>query len=302
MSRWTTLSLAAFVAVLSSLHACAPPPATGPQGAPTAALPAPPTPPPSTRPATAPQSDARPAGAAPVSRPPSASAAAGAEVARRLAWLGRLQGGTTQATRQLRLESLSSPAVVAALLARDEEPRVADQAFSLVLADRTPRSVALCRAMVQRLEVLGPAQLAALSGPVRPVYWMLSLQGEALARVNEISCEQLVEGLDLTRNNRHGLDNMLGPKLRAIAIRQGQTIDVLWDLSDQPESEFDRAVRMWADIMADDPLVWEPRVGRLRVIEGFRGFLISVGAPLSNIIGMRPAGARSDPRVIRIGG
>lgn len=291
--RWIALAAAPCLGALVLLPGCAPEALPGqPANAATAGLPVPPVPPPA---------PPAPPSAAPVSRPSPDQPVPARPAARRLAWLGQLSAAGTTVTRSFRLDSLAAPAVVAALLPRDEDPAPPDRAFSLVLADAGPRSVALCRAMVQRLEVLGPTQIAGLGGNVRPVFWMVSLDAEALAALRETRCDQLVASLDLTRNNRLGLDDMAGPKLRAIAQRQGQTIDVLWDLSDQPESEFDRAVRLWVDIMADDPLVWEPRVGRLRVIEGFRGFLIHVGAPLSNMIGIRPAGAGADPRVIRIG-
>jgi hypothetical protein len=190
-------------------------------------------------------------------------------------------------------------ATVAALLGRDEQPAPPDRAFSLVLADAGPRTLALCRAMAQRLEFIDPQVLASQAEPTRPIYWMLLRTSAEIDRLTALSCDDLVAALDRTRAHRHGLDSMQGPKLRGIAVRGGTTIDVLWDLSDQPASELERAVRLWADLMATDPTTWQAQIGSLATREAFRGFLVNIGAPLSNMLGMREAEATT-PRLIPI--
>ena len=203
------------------------------------------------------------------------------------------------ATRQLLFGG--RPVPVGALLGADEQPLAPDGAYAVVLADRGPRSVALCRAMTQALAFADPARAAPREATLRPIFWLLSRRGAELAALGEVTCEALVADLDLIRAGAAALDGHEGPKLRAILLRNNApVVDVLWDLSGQPESEFRRAVGLWADLMADDPTGWEARVRRLQLAEDFRGFLIHVGEPLSNLLGVRAAAGSAPAHVIRV--
>lgn len=203
-------------------------------------------------------------------------------------------------TRQI-LPDPARPVPVGALLGADEQPLAPDGAYAVVLADRGPRSVALCRAMTQALAFTDPARTAQRTGALRPIYWLLALPGAEIATMGELSCEALVERLDLLRAGAAALDGHEGPKLRAIVLRGGSTVvDVLWDLSGQPDTEFRRAIGLWADLMDDDPAGWEARVRQMQLVEDVRGFLINVGEPLSNLLGVRAAAGSAPAHVIRI--
>lgn len=203
-------------------------------------------------------------------------------------------------TRQLVI-GVPGAVAVGALLGGDEQPLAPEGAYSIVLADRSPRTVALCRAMTQGLAFIDPARATPRPQQLRPIYWLLARPGTELAAMGEVTCEALVDNLDLLRAGAAALDGHEGPKLRAILLRGDDTVvDVLWDLSGQPESEFRRAVGLWADLMGDDPAGWESRVRRLQLVEDFRGFLIHVGEPLSNLLGVRAATGQAPAHVIRI--
>lgn len=206
----------------------------------------------------------------------------------------------TSETRQL-LPDRQGAVPVGALLGTDEQPLAPGGAYAVVLADRSPRSVTLCRAMTQALAFADPARATQRPASLRPIYWLLARPGAEIATLGELSCEALVENLDLLRAGAAALDGHQGPKLRAIVTRGTATVvDVLWDLSGQPESEFRRAVGLWADLLADDPAGWEARVRQLQLVEDFRGFLIHVGEPLSNLLGVRAAAGSAPAHVIRI--
>lgn len=193
------------------------------------------------------------------------------------------------------------PVPAGALLGSDEQPLAPDGAYSVVLADRSARTVALCQAMTQALAFTDPARATSPPLVLRPVYWLLASSGAQVAAKGELTCESLVDDLDLLRAGAAALDGHQGPKLRAILLQgDGPVVDVLWDLSGQPESEFRRAVGLWADLLADDPQRWEGRVRQLQLIEDFRGFLIHVGDPLSNLLGVRAATGSAPAHVIRI--
>jgi len=203
-------------------------------------------------------------------------------------------------TRQLAIGA-PRPVPVGALLGGDEQPLAPDGAYSVVLADRGPRTIALCRAMTQALAFTDPSRAGTRPVTLRPIYWLLSRTGAEIATMGEVTCESLVDNLDLLRAGAAALDGHEGPKLRAVLLRgDAAVVDVLWDLSGQPESEFRRAVGLWAELLGDDPARWEGRVRQLQLIEDFRGFLIHVGAPLSNLLGVRAVTGSAPTHAIRI--
>jgi hypothetical protein len=210
-------------------------------------------------------------------------------------------GATAPAgTRQLAIGA-PRPVPAGALLGDDEQPLAPDGAYSVVLADRSPRTVALCQAMTQGLAFTDPARATSRPLMLRPIYWLLASSGAQVAAMGELTCDGLVDNLDLLRAGAAALDGHQGPKLRAILLRgDAAVVDVLWDLSGQPESEFRRAIGLWADLLADDPARWEGRVRQIQLIEDFRGFLIHVGDPLSNLLGVRAATGSAPAHVIRI--
>jgi hypothetical protein len=211
-------------------------------------------------------------------------------------------GGAPSAseTRQLVIGA-PRPVPAGALLGSDEQPLAPDGAYSVVLADRSARTVALCQAMTQALAFTDPARATSRPQVLRPIYWLLASSGAQVGAMGELSCDSLVGNIDLLRAGAAALDGHQGPKLRAIMLRgDAAVVDVLWDLSGQPDSEFRRAVGLWADLLTDDPARWEGRVRQMQLIEDFRGFLIHVGDPLSNLLGVRAAAGSAPTHVIRI--
>jgi hypothetical protein len=179
---------------------------------------------------------------------------------------------------------------VAALLGSNEEPASPDHTWALVLADQTPRTLALCNAMLHRLQLVDHS--LAPSPPrtrMRPIFWMLTRPSEQLRSIQEISCDDILGSLDKRRSATHGLGSDIGPKFLAVAVRGTVVHDVMFDLSDIPESEFGRAVRLWGDVLAEEPETWRASIQRLSWQEAFRGFLIRYSQPIESWIGSRPA-------------
>jgi hypothetical protein len=181
---------------------------------------------------------------------------------------------------------------VAALLGSDEEPDSADHTWSLVLADQSPRSHALCLAMLQRLTLIdADAAKPRPAVPTRPIFWLLARPAAEVANLSEITCDQLVAGLDKTRALANGMGGDIGPKFLAVAVRGAVVHDVIFDLSEIPDSELGRAVRLWGEILADDPETWQASIRLVSWQEAFRGFLIRYSQPIEGWIGSRPAAA-----------
>lgn len=181
---------------------------------------------------------------------------------------------------------------VAALLGHDEEPDSPDRTWSLVLADQSPRSHALCLAMLQRLTLVDADTARPRPAvPTRPIFWLLARPAAELSGLGEISCDQLVGGLDKTRALANGMGSDIGPKFLGVAVRGAVVHDIIFDLSEIPDSELGRAVRLWGEILADDPETWQASIRLVSWQEAFRGFLIRYSQPIESWIGSRPATA-----------
>lgn len=185
-----------------------------------------------------------------------------------------------------------APAVPArAYLHTDQEPSSEATAYAYLIwparvSDAgVPRALAVCESYLRNLEPLSRVRVPA--SEVIITYWLLATN--AGSRVRE-QCGQLIETYDYPRAAVVAAEierpGAAGPLLVAYgrgspAERKGQAL--IFDLSDFPSEDIDRAFGIWKDRVSREPALWNDGFRLVVLREALRNFLNTYGEDILRV-------------------